>query len=501
MDFTSQVWLNNRNQVVVKFIEILTQNDWNTNIPNQEKLFKRIVAIDAIYGSHHRKYVSEINLAALAIKYSLARSKKIINIDNHITSAEGYVRFQKWLDELSKEQESLPKRLLFLAFNNEQRGQKNYIDRRFNTVILNQLCIEKLSSNNSIDTFIGSMMSNNGYDKYCLNFAELQKQNASELLEINSQNKLTKPILFKPHTFKNESKISHPQISITQRSVADNGVCIPEIYIPDPLNINPNSIANVEKEKFPWLVLIPGQLHEEINMLQVFVELNWKIDLKKVADEEQLMRLHPTIRDLVEKNSVISRSGLINQHQGLDAILEEVNKALKTLIPSVLQQHHWEIAAHNCKKFLQLHNNFFKIIGYNDAQANSPRTHPESVTEYQRFQVYLRKLNFLNLMEVKTDFKSLGEEFKLSDQLKNFIPSFRPIPITQQEAIAQKDESKMTRIEILRKLESFLELMSESIRKQYCGIGFKKKNELLTILQVIQNLQSVDNETVNIDVV
>ncbi|GBB93105.1 hypothetical protein RclHR1_02110004 [Rhizophagus clarus] len=199
MDFTSQVWLNNRNQVVVKFIEILTQNDWNTNIPNQEKLFKRIVAIDAIYGSHHRKYVSEINLAALAIKYSLARSKKIINIDNHITSAEGYVRFQKWLDELSKEQESLPKRLLFLAFNNEQR------------------------------------------------VAELQKQNASELLEINSQNKLTKPILFKPHTFKNESKISHPQISITQRSVADNGVCIPEIYIPDPLNINPNSIANVEK--------------------------------------------------------------------------------------------------------------------------------------------------------------------------------------------------------------------------------------------------------------
>ncbi|EXX68758.1 hypothetical protein RirG_102210 [Rhizophagus irregularis DAOM 197198w] len=78
---------------------------------------------------------------------------------------------------------------------------------------------------------------------------------------------------------------------MTQRSVADEGVCIPEIYIPDPLNINPNLIANVEKvlqhikkisgiqdgtrkwvivtcdgvpyhhavklqEKFPWLVLI-----------------------------------------------------------------------------------------------------------------------------------------------------------------------------------------------------------------------------------------------------
>ena len=29
------------------------------------------------------------------------------------------------------------------------------------------------------------------------------------------------------------------------------------------------------KEKFPWLVLIPGQLHEEMNMLRAFVELNW----------------------------------------------------------------------------------------------------------------------------------------------------------------------------------------------------------------------------------
>ncbi|POG62392.1 hypothetical protein GLOIN_2v1882929 [Rhizophagus irregularis DAOM 181602=DAOM 197198] len=46
--------------------------------------------------------------------------------------------------------------------------------------------------------------------------------------------------------------------------------------------------------------------------------------------------------------------------------------------------------------------------------------YPESITECQRFCVYLRKLNFLNLMETKTDFKSLGGESKLSDQLKNF---------------------------------------------------------------------------------
>jgi len=137
------------------------------------------------------------------------------------------------------------------------------------------------------------------------------RKNQNTIEEINQLNKSMKPLSFKIHNFKNKIKsISVPQISITQRLVADQGVNIPEIYIPDPLNINPNSIANVEKvlqhiekisgiqdgtrkwiavtcdgvpyhhaiklkEKFPWLVLIPGQLHEEMNMLRAFVELNW----------------------------------------------------------------------------------------------------------------------------------------------------------------------------------------------------------------------------------
>src|SRR2546423_331993 len=42
------------------------------------------------------------------------------------------------------------------------------------------------------------------------------------------------------------------------------------------------------------------------------------------------------------------------QHQGLDAIMEEVNKTLKTLIPPIPQHRHWKIAARNCKKFLEV---------------------------------------------------------------------------------------------------------------------------------------------------
>ena len=48
---------------------------------------------------------------------------------------------------------------------------------------------------------------------------------------------------------------------------------------------------------------------------------------------------------------------------------------------------------------------------------------------------------------------------------KNPVPLFQLIPITKQEAAAQKNESNMTRIEILCKIESLLEQMSEAVRK------------------------------------
>ena len=76
-----------------------------------------------------------MNLATSAIKYSIARLKIIINIDSHITSSGSYSHFQSWLEELSEREEPLSKGLLFLAFDNKQRGQQNYLDRGFNTVI------------------------------------------------------------------------------------------------------------------------------------------------------------------------------------------------------------------------------------------------------------------------------------------------------------------------------------------------------------------------------
>ena len=51
MAYTPYEWLNKRNQVIVKFIETLIRNNQDNNALNQEKLFKTVVAVDAIYGA------------------------------------------------------------------------------------------------------------------------------------------------------------------------------------------------------------------------------------------------------------------------------------------------------------------------------------------------------------------------------------------------------------------------------------------------------------------
>ncbi len=126
--------LTERNSVVVKFLETLTYNR-NEHQHEGEKLFKCAVAVDVIYESRHLKYVFAINMVISAIKYLLSRSKMIIDIDNHFISSSSYTKFINQLESLAKEQLPLPKGLLFLAFDNKQKGQKNYLDRGHNTVI------------------------------------------------------------------------------------------------------------------------------------------------------------------------------------------------------------------------------------------------------------------------------------------------------------------------------------------------------------------------------
>jgi glutaredoxin len=393
LEYTTSQWLSKRNPVIVRSLETLTHND-NENSLEGGKLFKCAVAVDAIYGARNLKYVSAINLASSAIKYSIAKSKKIIDVDNHFLSSGSFFKFLKWQEDLAGEQEPLPKGLLFMAFDNEQKGQKNYLDRSYNTVtfhtvtsfvgfnfdstdksqalespwlyqnlnklqmeelfditpamqslidqelndyltiILAEASTEKNSDKNIIDELASKHNTMMGRQKRCDNCGKNELENVRRtcphcnkklktLTEIQqdvqedtlvmSGEKINKSLTFKFHEVELENLSEHTNtISTTQISTPQAGVKMPDIFVPDPLPINPNSVANVRKvlehiqeisgiakgerkwivvtcdgvpyhyaqkikNDFPGILLIPGPLHEEMNMLKSFVELNWYV--------------------------------------------------------------------------------------------------------------------------------------------------------------------------------------------------------------------------------
>ena len=112
--------------------------------------------------------------------------------------------------------------------------------------------------------------------------------------------------------------------------------------------------------------------------------------------------------------------------------------------------------------------------------------------------------------------KSLGDEYELSAQLINFTkfakkarqeyiievfynnnsaPLVRPVPITKQESIAQEDEANMSKAEIICKIETYLEQVSENTRKRYSGIKSKRRDQLLKMLEEVRFILNSDNES------
>ncbi|CAG8677034.1 8968_t:CDS:2, partial [Scutellospora calospora] len=178
----------------------------------------------------------------------------------------------------------LPEGLLFLAFDNEQKGQKNYLDRGFNMAydslsksqfdeifsvdtqmqevideelhsylsgILELLSEGKLSSTNAIDSFVASTSTNTAKMKTCLScnmqnienrkkiclncktqlptLAEIQKEKVIEIAN-SLTDQLSSPLIFRSYkTNEEQSVTSVPKISLTQQ-VTDQRIDIPNIY-------------------------------------------------------------------------------------------------------------------------------------------------------------------------------------------------------------------------------------------------------------------------------
>ncbi|RIB02877.1 hypothetical protein C2G38_2226620 [Gigaspora rosea] len=110
--------------------------------------------------------------------------------------------------------------------------------------------------------------------------------------------------------------------------------------------------------------------------------------------------------------------------------------------------------------------------------------------------IYVKPISgFLDLQNNNRKFKSLGEEYSLSEQLKNFSSlvferqiSFideafknimqsslpQPIPITIQEEEAAKSKENMKQDDLLVMINSLLSSINISDCPKYCGL--KQKN-------------------------
>ncbi|RIB03062.1 hypothetical protein C2G38_2226153 [Gigaspora rosea] len=439
LNFAPDNWLAICNPVLVNFINTLIYNDSNNSntYTLNEKVFKKIVAIDAIYGSRYKNYVSEINLAITRIKYSIARSKTIIDIDNYVISSGSYTKFVNWLESLAVENKPLPKGLLFLAFDNEQHGQHNYLDCGNNNHIF------------TITSWLCDLLTNEQYDKLYYIIPEMQAEHEIELkiylsliLEelVAEKNKKfniidqaiknqkvsqSKPLVIKPHTFAQEQNSPNTdRISITQQLNSEHNIVIPEMYVPDLLEFNPNSIENVKKIKkdFPWLILIPGALYKEMNMLKAFVELNWLIDIKQFA----------SLQGYKTENQLGFFKKCADHHKSWDSIYWAkkqndhiyILKFEQVLIPPVPSQKHWRIAASTAY--------IINMIGHVDNEI---------------------------LEDNNCTFKSLGGEHILSEQLKIF-----------KAAAAALDKKNIQKKELIAIINSLLNSINTSDYPNYRGL-------------------------------
>jgi len=240
--------------------------------------------------------------------------------------------------------------------------------------------------------------------------------------------------------------------------------------------------------------------------------------LIEIADEEQMLRLKPEIYNLIQERIVTSRSKLPDQHQGHDAILEEINKVLKSLIPPIPSQKHWEIAARNCTKFLKLRTNLFNTIGYSENETHGPRTRPNFIAESCRFRIRIRKTQFVNPNSNNRVFQNISREWALSEEMERFseiarmkriefikaklikktsLGIWHPIPVTCEEADLQKTEGSLKKVEILSIINSLTPFLGDLDRSRFRGLSSKSRADLVNILQEVRNILAENSINTN----
>ncbi|KAF0427632.1 hypothetical protein F8M41_005997 [Gigaspora margarita] len=412
-----------------------------------------------------------------------------------------------WLySELTQEQY---KSLFYL--NLEMKNEMNQELHKYLQIIIDELIEEK----NQTNSLINKLMNDNeqtGSIKKCLvchtsniiNKKQLCSNCNAKLPTINELKLLNEPLEIANNTEKSFIFTSYTSNKLDKQIALKNKINIPQIFIPDPKNINPNSVANLKK----FLIILKKYLElKKINANRLYamsLELVWPYIVENN---------NPSVQGYL---TWAQNQRLLDQYQGLDAILEEINKALKFLIPPIPSQHHWEIAARNCMKFIKLRNNFFNLINYHESDFHKKRTRPDFAVESCRFRVKIRKTKFLN--PDNNNFQSINGEWKLSEEMKKFselaqakriefiqkvlinknlTKTWHPIPITTEEADFQKSEKSLTRQEILTIIKSLIPYLNDVDRLQFKNLSNLSHNNLVIILQESKNILAENNINFN----
>ncbi|RIB02044.1 hypothetical protein C2G38_2292881 [Gigaspora rosea] len=279
---------------------------------------------------------------------------------------------------------------------------------------------------------------------------------------------------------------------------ADEGVNVPEIFIPDPLNVNPNTTTNIEKvflniKKISgiedgirkWVVVTC----DEMNMLRAFVELNWDIDLKQFAISQEYKT----------ENQLSYFKKCHDHHKSWDSVCNIYRRAMAMELmwpyvkyssnPSVEEYLVWVKGQTDPRyqiKFEQAIINYRKAIRENNPLLKSAARRVFSPVWSARHHPIYR------FIEVADEVQLLQLDPIIRDLVERNCTISWSIPITKQEAIKQISKVTMTNPEIICKIETLLEQASDSVRKKYHGIKSKKCSELLVILEEIRSLFNSD---------
>ena len=148
-------------------------------------------------------------------------------------------------------------------------------------------------------------------------------------------------------------------------------------------------------------------------------------------------------------------------------------------------------------------------MGYSEKETGGPRTRPSFATKSYRFQVQIRKSQFVNSNANNRIFQNISGEWMLSEEMKRFSEIARtkrieyikmtlvkkcpmgllhPIPITQEEADIQQSETSLTKPQILSIINSLIPSLEDSDRLRFRSLSNKTRNNLVNILQEIRGI-------------